>query len=573
MAYNELAQIYEMRNPATGMLYQPEELNIYDWNELGVAMLEDNVFVRSDWLDLPENQDITRRFVKATAKGWIYCRDNEEACKDMLHEHGPHQQWMMREVNRLIWPSPLGIGKMDPDALSRTLTVLSDAGELGSTPSTHPLSDSSYMEWALQSLTEEGYDTIGQDWDEPELHFCMNAGQTTFTICDALEATVCPAGSYATAVGVCSLCPPGSEAPNTGTGNKCQACPEGTFSSKTQSRTAQNTMDEAGGVTCLGCPTGTRTGDDGRIICGRAGFEESFMKVIENQKALVGAWLSCFVLAAGGFFWVRRKYPTADASIVLEAVASLLELILDANFLHLLTSEGRQTYFAIALTGFCSHLVLNIAIIAVFMHHEVQRDDIRQWAFKNVNALAVTMMISVPNPRLLEILSSRIGSSTTWTRAPFSHQAEIALSIVGKVPQVGVDILILQKDGWHLNPLLASITNSAMLLRGIIYYLILNILYLYTKRLGGAETGKDGKDGKEGTGSNPYPAETSQREVDLERVKRELAMARRKVKELEAKFGPLDSEEGYPNALSSYKFAESLSRRTSGAHVNGDGLP
>ena len=45
-----------------------------------------------------------------TIKGWAYCRDNAEECRDLVVAKGSklgtsHQLWQMNEVNKLIWPS------------------------------------------------------------------------------------------------------------------------------------------------------------------------------------------------------------------------------------------------------------------------------------------------------------------------------------------------------------------------------------------------------------------------------------------------------------------------------------
>ena len=39
-------------------------------------MLQDAIFARKAWLDEGNNRDIAVRFVRASLKGWIYCRDN-----------------------------------------------------------------------------------------------------------------------------------------------------------------------------------------------------------------------------------------------------------------------------------------------------------------------------------------------------------------------------------------------------------------------------------------------------------------------------------------------------------------
>ncbi|MYI40547.1 MAG: ABC transporter substrate-binding protein, partial [Chloroflexi bacterium] len=49
MTYNEYAQVLEAVNPDTGELYQPEDLHVIDFNDVGTAMLQDHVFVNADW--------------------------------------------------------------------------------------------------------------------------------------------------------------------------------------------------------------------------------------------------------------------------------------------------------------------------------------------------------------------------------------------------------------------------------------------------------------------------------------------------------------------------------------------
>ena len=50
MIYNEYAQVLEQKNPATGALYQPTDLNVIDWNKDGVAMLQDAIWANTDKL-------------------------------------------------------------------------------------------------------------------------------------------------------------------------------------------------------------------------------------------------------------------------------------------------------------------------------------------------------------------------------------------------------------------------------------------------------------------------------------------------------------------------------------------
>ena len=57
MTYNELAQVLETKNPATGKLYTLDDLNVFKMADGGTGMLEDNLFTTSKWLSDPTNQD------------------------------------------------------------------------------------------------------------------------------------------------------------------------------------------------------------------------------------------------------------------------------------------------------------------------------------------------------------------------------------------------------------------------------------------------------------------------------------------------------------------------------------
>ena len=139
MIYNEYAQLLETNNAETGKLYQPSDLNIINWNDEGVAMLQDALFARASWLAKPGNEDIAVRFLKASFQGWIYCRSNPADCIGYTVKAGStlgtgHQTWMMNEVNALVWPSPNGIGTMDPAKWQQTVDVSLGAGIIKAAP-------------------------------------------------------------------------------------------------------------------------------------------------------------------------------------------------------------------------------------------------------------------------------------------------------------------------------------------------------------------------------------------------------------------------------------------------------
>jgi NitT/TauT family transport system substrate-binding protein len=140
MIYNEYAQVLEAKNPQTGQLNQPSDLNVIDFNDPSVAtaMLQDQIFARSSWLK--DNADTATKFLKASFKGWIYCRDNPDKCVQIVLSKGSelgasHQAWQMNEINALIWPSPGGIGLLDKTAYGQTLAIATKYGVLKAAPS------------------------------------------------------------------------------------------------------------------------------------------------------------------------------------------------------------------------------------------------------------------------------------------------------------------------------------------------------------------------------------------------------------------------------------------------------
>jgi NitT/TauT family transport system substrate-binding protein len=128
MIYNEYAQVLEAENPDTGELYQPEDMNVIDYNEVGTAMLQDAIFARASWLAEEGNEDIAERFLRASFRGWIHCRENPDDCIEFTVNAGStlgtgHQTWMMNEINALIWPSPDGIGMLDSGLWDQTVDI------------------------------------------------------------------------------------------------------------------------------------------------------------------------------------------------------------------------------------------------------------------------------------------------------------------------------------------------------------------------------------------------------------------------------------------------------------------
>ena len=68
---------------------------------------------------------------------------------------------MMNEINALVWPSPLGVGVLDPVFYGQTVRIAKNAGVIKNDPSPDAY-DASIAKEALQAITD--VDTKGADF-------------------------------------------------------------------------------------------------------------------------------------------------------------------------------------------------------------------------------------------------------------------------------------------------------------------------------------------------------------------------------------------------------------------------
>ena len=165
MTYNEYAQVLEQENPETGELYQPEDLNVINYNDVGTAMLQDAVWTTESWLGQAGNEDVAVRFLRASYRGWMFCRDSFDACVQHVLAAGPtlgesHMRWQLNEVNKLIWPSPAGIGMMDQALYDQTIRVALEGAVLAAEPDEGALR----TDLAAQALEGLEGDTTGESY-------------------------------------------------------------------------------------------------------------------------------------------------------------------------------------------------------------------------------------------------------------------------------------------------------------------------------------------------------------------------------------------------------------------------
>jgi len=173
MRYNEYAQVLETVNPATGELFQPSDLSIIDWNDVGTAMLQDAIWADESRLSDAEYADQTTRFVAASIQGWAFCREAASDCVDIVLSNSPvlgksHMTWQLNEINKLIWPSPNGAGVMDQGLWDQTVDVATSEGILSAAPDSGAFTNE-YATAAIDLLRAKGIDAFGLSWQPTEV--------------------------------------------------------------------------------------------------------------------------------------------------------------------------------------------------------------------------------------------------------------------------------------------------------------------------------------------------------------------------------------------------------------------
>ena len=125
MTYNEYWQVID-----AGVT--PEELVTFKYEDQGVAMLEDGLYVLEDDLSDPAFVDKMTRFVRASMKGWKWAEENPEDAAMIVLEFDEtgaqtedHQVRMMGEVAKLTAGSD---GALDVADYERTVATLLGGG-------------------------------------------------------------------------------------------------------------------------------------------------------------------------------------------------------------------------------------------------------------------------------------------------------------------------------------------------------------------------------------------------------------------------------------------------------------
>ena len=126
MTYNEYWQVID-----AGLT--PDDLQVFKYEDQGVATLEDGLYVLEDNLTDAAFEDKMVRFVRASMKGWKYAEANPDEAADIVLENDgsgaqteKHQRRMMREVAKL---TAGGNGALVEADYERTVASLLSGGD------------------------------------------------------------------------------------------------------------------------------------------------------------------------------------------------------------------------------------------------------------------------------------------------------------------------------------------------------------------------------------------------------------------------------------------------------------
>lgn len=125
MTYNEYWQVID-----AGIA--PEDLVTFKYQDMGVATMEDGLYVLEDKLKDPAFEEKMVKFVRASMKGWKWAEENPDEAAMIVLENDEtgaqtetHQKRMMGEIAKLTAGSN---GALDPADYERTVATLLAGG-------------------------------------------------------------------------------------------------------------------------------------------------------------------------------------------------------------------------------------------------------------------------------------------------------------------------------------------------------------------------------------------------------------------------------------------------------------
>ena len=110
-----------------------EDITVFHYQDQGVSILEDDIYVLEESLEDEESVNRLQRFLRASMRGWRYAEENQEEAVDIILSLAPEdssihrdgQLYMMREVAKLTDGTD---GLLKVSDYWRTVNILSTGG-------------------------------------------------------------------------------------------------------------------------------------------------------------------------------------------------------------------------------------------------------------------------------------------------------------------------------------------------------------------------------------------------------------------------------------------------------------
>lgn len=124
---------------------EPDELTVFSLREHGINVPEDGLYALETRYQ--QNPALADAFAAASLEGWQYAFDHPEETVDVILRimrdakvpaSRVHQEWMLEKMRDLSRPDTAGtpMGRLSPDAVETTATLLMDHGFVSTRPDT-----------------------------------------------------------------------------------------------------------------------------------------------------------------------------------------------------------------------------------------------------------------------------------------------------------------------------------------------------------------------------------------------------------------------------------------------------
>jgi len=203
MMYNELGKLLSQTQDGE-FLYTVNapgaynNIRVYDPADVdNLQFPEDGLMISKEWSESSDSHmAAVQSFLEASYLGWMHCRDEEEACVQLVASPGGNadqqrfytaQRWQMREVNRAIWPSPSGIGQHNYRVYDEAVASAVSIGLVnGSNQNIQNyrdfIADGPTIKATLR-LAQDDYDITAEGYDKGELSLCINTDGVAY-VCE-----------------------------------------------------------------------------------------------------------------------------------------------------------------------------------------------------------------------------------------------------------------------------------------------------------------------------------------------------------------------------------------------------